>query len=336
MRANGRAMPVGGVQAQARIDPRTSGSPRELVSKVQRMWAISAMAKIVCEQGLESATVAQIVARAGISRSKFYEFFENRDACFRATFEEAVALAAARAIPAYEAECKWVDRVRAGLRALLVFLEEEPELARVCVVHALAADPVPQAGRTEVLQALIAVVDEGRREAASPAQLSSFVAECAVGGALAAIHARLLQSSTEPSTALLNSLMYVVTLPYLGSRVALRELARPVSRAPLPSAGANGDFAPLESLDIRLTYRTLRVLAAIAAAPGSSNRQVADAAGVHDDGQISKLLMRLQRVGLVQNTGQGHARGGSNAWVLTSKGARVERASRSLNGHTDR
>ena len=38
---------------------------------------------------------------------------------------------------------------------------------------------------------------------------------------------------------------------------------------------------------------------------GPSNREVAHAAGVKDQGQISKLLARLQTHGLLQNTGAG-------------------------------
>ncbi len=48
------------------------------------------------------------------------------------------------------------------------------------------------------------------------------------------------------------------------------------------------------------------------------NREIARAAGVKDEGQVSKLLARLQTHGLLQNTG-GHPAAG-NAWRLTSRG----------------
>jgi len=70
-----------------------------------------------------------------------------------------------------------------------------------------------------------------------------------------------------------------------------------------------------------LTYRTLRVLAAIAEQPGASNRAIADAAGISDEGQISRLLRRLESRGWVQNTGEGHTKGMPNAWSLTPAGA---------------
>jgi DNA-binding MarR family transcriptional regulator len=82
---------------------------------------------------------------------------------------------------------------------------------------------------------------------------------------------------------------------------------------------------------MRLTYRTIRVLLAIAELGGRgstdgrapSNREVAAAAGIADQGQISKLLARLQALGVVENTGGDHAKGEPNAWSLTSKGRDV-------------
>ena len=73
---------------------------------------------------------------------------------------------------------------------------------------------------------------------------------------------------------------------------------------------------------LRMTVLTHEVLAAIAdlnASGGSaSNREIARAAGVKDEGQISKLLSRLRSHGVLRNTG-GSAMG-ANAWQLTDRG----------------
>jgi hypothetical protein len=81
---------------------------------------------------------------------------------------------------------------------------------------------------------------------------------------------------------------------------------------------------------MRLTYRTIRVLLAIGALGGRgshpSNRQVADAAGIRDQGQISKLLARLQHLGLIDNAGESRAKGEPNKWTLTERGSKVREA----------
>ena len=84
-----------------------------------------------------------------------------------------------------------------------------------------------------------------------------------------------------------------------------------------------GERDPLAGTGMRLTYRTARVLACIAGEPGASNRVVAEHAGVADPGQISKLLRRLERLGLLVNTGGGHLSGEPNAWRLTVQGRQV-------------
>jgi DNA-binding MarR family transcriptional regulator len=121
---------------------------------------------------------------------------------------------------------------------------------------------------------------------------------------------------------LLNPLMGMIVLPYLGARAARRELTRPV-----PPTRSRGVHAPhrdlLDGLDMRLTYRTVRVLSALAAHPGSSNREVAQHAGITDQGQISKLLHRLCTLGLIHNAAP-DAKGHPNAWTLTPHGARIE------------
>jgi chromosome segregation and condensation protein ScpB len=121
---------------------------------------------------------------------------------------------------------------------------------------------------------------------------------------------------------LLAPLMGLIVLPYQGRTVAEHETRRSAPRRK-PAIAPVAD--PLRDLEMRLTYRTVRVLVAIAAVPGASNREVSDAAGVADQGQISKLLVRLERLGLIENVGEGHARGEPNAWQLTTKGRDVER-----------
>ena len=71
---------------------------------------------------------------------------------------------------------------------------------------------------------------------------------------------------------------------------------------------------------MRLTYRTVRVLTFIGEHPGASNREIAEGAGIADQGQISKLLTRLERLQLVHNVGEGQIMGSSNEWYLTDRG----------------
>jgi AcrR family transcriptional regulator len=310
------------------------------VSEVQRARILAAMAHVVAEHGAGSATVSRVVTRAGVSRRTFYELFSGCEDCFQAVFEDTVTRASRIATEAAATAAPgWREQVRAGLAALLVFFDDEPMMGSLLVVDALAAGPRVLERRARVLDALTTIVDRGRSaEAKSGRGTSSspppLTAEGVVGAVLSVIHARMLDNERRPLIDLLSPLMGVVVLPYLGRAAAQGELARPapkIPRAPKTSPAPQRSFGdPLEGLNMRLTYRTLVVLSAIAALGGRgsdpSNRQVAEAAGIHDQGQISKLLSRLERLDLIHNAGAGQPKGEPNAWTLTPRGREVQGA----------
>jgi AcrR family transcriptional regulator len=317
-----------------RLRPGPSGLPRGQVSEIQRSRMLTATVQAVEEVGYARLTVAQVIARARVSRKTFYDLFEDREDCFLAAFNQAVDRLSALVVEAYEGEASWREGIRSGLLALLRFIDEEPGLARVCIVEALAAGPRVMRRRTQVLGQVKKAVDLGRtRPGAKPArsteQSPDVTAEGVVGAVFAVLHARLLARGNEPFTALLGPLMSMIVLPYLGARAAAGELTRepPVLPRRRRSAGRAGRD-PLEGLDMRLTYRTVRVLTFIGEHPGASNRAVAEGSGIIDQGQISKLLNRLERLRLVRNVGAGQLKGASNAWYLTDHGAQVEHATR--------
>jgi AcrR family transcriptional regulator len=291
----------------------------EGVSEIQRTRLLFAMADLAREHGAGQITVSHIVARSGVSRRTFYELFDGREACFLAAFDEAVERAEKRLAPALAAGGSWRERVRAGLGALLDFIEDEPGLGALCVVEALGAGPLARERRAAVVQTLIEAVDEGRGMARGNVRLTRLTAEGVVGAVLAVLHARLCERATPEMSGLLSPLMGIIVLPYLGSAAAARESSRPT---PPHRRTTRPQSDPLRDLDMRLTYRTVRVLLAIAARPGASNRKIADAAGVVDQGQISKLLGRLEHLELIENAGA--APGEPNVWSLTARGRELE------------
>ncbi len=317
---------------------------RVQLAELQRARIVRAMVDVSCELGAASVTVTHVVERSGVSRRTFYEMFEDREACFLAAFEHALARARECVVPAYRTVGVWRERVRAGLGALLAFFDEQPRLGRVLVVDSMSGGPRVLARRAEVVAGLVAVIDEGLRESKSPGVVAPLTGEGLVGGALAIIHARLLavqdhavrerdgglvQDHAARAHAsgglveLVNPLMSAIVMPYLGSAAARRELDRPVSLPDVSRCEPVSLADPFKEAGMRLTYRTVRVLFAVAEHGGGSNRVVGDAAGVGDQGQISKLLGRLARAGLIENSDLHPGLGAPNSWVLSVTGRRV-------------
>jgi AcrR family transcriptional regulator/DNA-binding MarR family transcriptional regulator len=299
----------------------------EQVSDIQRMRMLVALAEEVAERGAGNVTVAHVVARSGVSRRTFYEHFKDREECFLAAFDEAVQRVVGIVGAAYEQQSKWREQVRGGLTALLEFLDCEPGTGRLLVVETLGAGPKALERRQNVLVQIFKVVDRGRAEARKGQDPPPLTAEGVVGAVLSIVHTRMVDESSSPPLAeLTNALTSMIVLPYLGPAAARKELERPIPKSARNGKSKSGN--PLKDLEMRLTYRTVRVLMAIGAHPGVSNRRVADAAGVSDQGQISKLLARLDTLGLIENSGFGRAKGESNSWHLTERGREIEHAIR--------
>ncbi|HTD07729.1 MAG TPA: TetR family transcriptional regulator [Solirubrobacteraceae bacterium] len=302
-----------------------AGMPRGQLAEMQRARLLSAMVDAACELGYAQVTVADVIRRARVSRKTFYGLFDDRDDCMVAAFEGALAEGRALALDAYARESTWCDAVRSALAALLATMDQKPELAELLLVEVFAAGEKVMQRRAEVLAELALVVDRARTVDASR-QPPAMTAEGIVGGVLAVLHKRVREASDESLASLLGPLMSMIVLPYLGPRAANRELARSVPAAEVPREqprAARGDL--LDGLDMRLTYRTMRALVAIAEQPGASNRDVARACGVVDQGQISKLLSRLERLALIENQGEGQRRGAPNAWYLTPRGIEFDK-----------
>jgi AcrR family transcriptional regulator len=294
------------------------------VEEIERTRILRAMAEAVSDGDLHSVTVAQVAARAGVSTTEFHKRFADLEDCFLAAFEWGVRRGWAAMSAAYAGETTWVDGIRAALAALLSALEEEPALARLAVVYSLGGGPRVLRRRAEVIATLCEFVDRGRLERVTRPEPPELTAEGAVGGVLAIVQTRLLAPDPEPLSDLLGQLMSLVLLPYRGTAVARRELTRSISQ---PASRRSGR-STVPGADIRLTYRSARVLKALAERPGASNRAVADRAGIVDQGQISKLLRRLEASGLIVNVGDVGLRGEPNSWTLTTQGEQLEHSVR--------
>jgi AcrR family transcriptional regulator len=315
------------------------GFARSQLAELQRARILTAMIDECFERGVAGVSVAHVVARSGVSRRTFYEAFTDREDCFLAAFEQALSLARERVLEASGACGSWRERIRMGLTALLSLLEEEPRLGRVLLCESVAGGSRVLRRRAEMIEQVARAVDEGRLQSKGAGELSPLTAEGIVGGTLAVIQARLLTQSAarsahlRPLLELVNPLMSTIVLPYLGPAAARRELKSPVATS---TAGAvNGVLLadPFKAAGMRLTYRTVRVLMAIADHDGASNRLIAESAGIADQGQVSKLLARLQRFGLLTNNAAGGSgKGEPNEWALTPTG---EKLTRSISAHTN-
>ena len=111
---------------------------REAVARNQRARLYGAMIEAVAHRGYAAASVAEVLALAGVSRRALYELFSNKEDCFLATYDSVVARARKVMLDAWASERGWANRVHASSKALLDDIANFPKPARLVLVESLA------------------------------------------------------------------------------------------------------------------------------------------------------------------------------------------------------
>ena len=180
--------------------------------------------RVVAEKGYAAATIGDLTAEAGVSRTTFYELFGDKEACFLAAYDNAVETLVRRVIAAYESEQRWPQRARAGLAALLEALAEEPALARLSLVDIGSVGPVAQRRYRATVQRLTPLFDEGRDWAPGGRSLPPNTSRMAIGGVTGLIADELLAGRAEQLPDLLSDVLFATLVPYIGPDAAAREV----------------------------------------------------------------------------------------------------------------
>jgi AcrR family transcriptional regulator len=114
---------------------------RDEVARNQRARLYGAMIEAISERGYPRTTVAQVIALAGVSRRAFYEQFENKEACFLATYDIVVARARKLVLDGWARERGWENRMHGACKALLDDIAESPKGPRLVLVDSLGVGP---------------------------------------------------------------------------------------------------------------------------------------------------------------------------------------------------
>ena len=173
---------------------RDGGLSKAEVTEIQRGRILVAMAEAVAEQGYSAVSVSDVVARAGVSRATFYEQFSDREDCFLAAFDTAVALVLGGLdIPSGPQPAAFSDL----LAAYLASIADNEAFSRVFLIDIYAVPAgsrrraANQVGFAEIIAGLFGITDEQGRFAceAIVAAISTLVTSRLASGDLDAIRA---------------------------------------------------------------------------------------------------------------------------------------------------
>lgn len=115
------------------------GATRQEVARSQRERLFGAMVASTATKGYPATTVADLIDLAGVSRATFYEHFEDKADCFRATVEALLKAGLALIRDRLSGPGNPKERGERALRSFLDLTASQPAAARVSLVDAYSA-----------------------------------------------------------------------------------------------------------------------------------------------------------------------------------------------------
>jgi AcrR family transcriptional regulator len=212
--------------------PRGRGAlPPAIVAGEQRERLLAAVAELGREKGYTATTVADLVARAGVTREVFYEQFRGKEDAFLATqafgIETCVSLTAA----GFFNEGSWPDRIWNGLEAALRYVAGQRSLAYVDLVESYAAGAAAIRRSFENRMAYTLFLEEGYRQRPEAAERPRLTSEVISGAIQELCRRQVVLGQGERILELLPQVVYLTLAPFIGPQPAL-ELVESKVRKP--------------------------------------------------------------------------------------------------------
>ncbi|MEA2471732.1 MAG: hypothetical protein QOE38_2731 [Thermoleophilaceae bacterium] len=180
----GMARPAPEAEAPQR---RYRGASRETRRRDQRERLILAARDVFAAQGYATARIDEIVARAHVSRSSFYEFFESKEDCLLAVFAAGAQRFRDALYEVVALDLEPIDRIRAEIRSVAASCAADPAMARIVLIEVVGATPAAEQLRAQARLAACQVIEnqlagypEWRRRPARERQLAAMSTMAAI------------------------------------------------------------------------------------------------------------------------------------------------------------
>jgi AcrR family transcriptional regulator len=168
------------------------------VARHQKARLEGAMVEAVARHGYAGTTLRELVTLAGVSKSTFYEHFENKQDCFLATFDEIVAQLSARVMEAYRAESGDVRRgLAASLAVFMGLAVEEPAAANLASVESLTLGAAGVAHRERASREFEELIQQSLDHSPAERKVSPMTVRAIVGGVRGVTYRRLRANRAE-------------------------------------------------------------------------------------------------------------------------------------------
>lgn len=166
--------------------------------RTQRERLLRGMVEATNRGGYAGASVSAVIAEAGVSRPTFYDYFADRDACFRGSIEDVegeLLEAVEQALQGRPAQ----EAMGAAVTALVAYAGAEPARARFLMGESMTAGAGALDVRDRGIARIASAIEDAQDHAASQAPLPDLDARVAIGSVYRILATRLRRGQTEIS-----------------------------------------------------------------------------------------------------------------------------------------
>ncbi len=173
--------------------------------RTQRQRLITGMIEATNRGGYARASIATVIAHAGVSRPTFYDYFDDRDACFLTSIlevQEELRQALEGALADTGGQAAW----EAAVRAMIEYAANEPARARFLMGEAMAGGPTAIAARDDGAQQLAEAISMAVERASPNTPLADLDPRVLVGSIYRMVSIRLRRGGLRREEAVIGAL----------------------------------------------------------------------------------------------------------------------------------
>ncbi len=197
------------------------GLPAGVVARSQRTRIIYGTAEVMMAKGYAAATVADIVAAAGVARDVFYEHFTDKHHAFLEAQQHPTQHILDTCAAAYFAAERWPERVWRGLGTLIELIIENPAISHLRLVACYAAGPEAIRRAEEITRSFTIFLEEGYRHRPEAEELPRLSSQAIAGAVFEVVRRHIARGDYAGLKGRLPQLTYIAIAPFTGPQEAV-------------------------------------------------------------------------------------------------------------------
>ena len=209
-------------QPPARLPRGRHGLPAGVVARSQRTRIIYGTAEVMLSKGFGDATVADIVAAAGVSRDVFYEHFTDKQDAFLEAMQHPTQFILDTCAAAYFAAAEWPQRVWNVFQTLLGLIVANPAMSHLRLVECYAAGPAAIRRAEEITRSFTIFLEEGYGYRPGSRDLPRLYSQAIAGSMFEVIQRCITRNESDELLRHLPQVTYVALAPFTGPEEAIR------------------------------------------------------------------------------------------------------------------